>query len=111
MERTNVTGLTLEEMYEFMKLIDQPGYRAEQLFNWIYKKRITSFNDMTNISKGLRSKLNEIAEIGLVKLIKINSSSDNQTKKFLFQLKDELCIESVFMIEGKRTTVCLSTDA
>ena len=108
-EKENLIGMNIKEMDKFMQKIGEHGYRANQLFNWIYKKRITSFNQMTNFSKSLRSLLNNIAEIGLIKLVKINSTPNNHTKKFLFQLKDGFCLESVFMIEGKRRTACLST--
>jgi len=109
MKKPNLTGMTLEQMEQLFESIGQPKYRAAQLFNWIYKKRIAKLDDMTNFSKQLRQQLSESATIGLVRLAKQVSASDNQTTKFLFTLEDNLHVESVFMIEAKRKTVCLST--
>ena len=109
MKKTNVTGMTLEEMGSLMDSIGQPKYRAAQLFNWIYKRTVSTFNEMTNFSKSLRQQLDNMAEIGLMSVEKQINSTDGQTTKFLFKLNDGLCVESVFMIEGKRRTVCLSS--
>jgi len=109
MKRTNVTGMTLEEMESLMESIGQPKYRAAQLFNWIYKRAILSFDEMTNFAKSLRQQLDNMADIGYISIEKQVTSTDEQTTKFLFKLKDGLCVESVFMIDGKRRTVCLSS--
>ncbi len=109
MEKLNLTGMTLEEMESLIESIGQPRYRAAQLFNWIYKKGILSFDQVTNFSKQLRQQLVDLAQIGLVTIEKQIVSSDNQTNKFLYKLADGQCIESVYMIDRKRRTVCLST--
>lgn len=109
MKKINMTGMTLDEMESLMDSIGQPQYRAAQLFNWIYKRGIVSFHEMTNFAKSLRQQLDELAEIGYVSIEKQATSTDGQTQKFLFKLKDGLCVESVFMIDGKRRTVCLSS--
>ncbi|HEX9970648.1 MAG TPA: 23S rRNA (adenine(2503)-C(2))-methyltransferase RlmN, partial [bacterium] len=109
MKKLNLTGMTLEQMEKLFEYIGQPKYRAAQLFNWIYKRRVIRFDDLTNFSKQLRQQLSESATIGLVSLEKHISASDNQTFKFLFKLEDGFHVESVFMIDAKRKTVCLST--
>jgi 23S rRNA (adenine2503-C2)-methyltransferase len=109
MKKTNVIGMTLEEMESLMESIGQPKYRAAQLFNWIYKRVVPSFDEMTNFSKSLRQQLDNMAEIGLMSVEKQVTSTDGETTKFLFKLKDNLCVESVFMVDGKRRTVCLSS--
>lgn len=109
MKKTNITGRTLEEMARFMESIGQPTYRAEQLFTGIYKRNIISFHQMTSFSKLLRQQLDDTVEIGYMFIEKKISASDNQTIKFLFQLKDGLHVESVYMVDRKRRTVCLST--
>lgn len=109
MKKINMTGMTLEEMESLMDSIGQPKYRAAQLFNWIYKRGIVSFHEMTNFAKPLRQQLDDLAEIGYVSVEKQVISTDGQTQKFLFNLNDGLCVESVFMIDGKRRTVCLSS--
>lgn len=109
MKKTNITGMTLEEMESLIESIGQPKYRAAQLFNWIYKRGMLAFHEMTNFAKPLRQQLADLAEIGHVSVEKQVTSTDGQTTKFLFKLKDGLCVESVFMIDGKRRTVCLSS--
>ena len=109
MKKINITGMILEEMESLVESIGQPKYRAAQLFNWIYKRAILSFHEMTNFAKSLRQKLADLAEIGYISVEKQVTSTDDQTTKFLFKLRDGLFIESVFMIEGKRRTVCLSS--
>ncbi len=109
MKKVNVTGMTLEQMESLMESIGQPKYRAAQLFNWIYKRGVLSFNEMTNFARSLRQQLEDLAEIGHILVEKQVSSTDEQTTKFLFKLADGLHVESVFMIDGKRRTVCLSS--
>jgi len=109
MKKPNVTGMTLEQMESLMESIGQPKYRAAQLFNWIYKRAILSFDEMTNFAKSLRQQLVDQAEIGHISITKQVTSTEGLTEKFLFRLEDGLFVESVFMIEGKRRTVCLSS--
>ncbi|MDZ7318426.1 MAG: 23S rRNA (adenine(2503)-C(2))-methyltransferase RlmN, partial [candidate division KSB1 bacterium] len=109
MEQINVTGMTLEQMESLMLSIGQPKYRAAQLFTWVYKKGITAFDEMSNFSKSLRQQLSDLADIGYLTLQQQIVSTDGQAIKFLFRLADGLYLESVYMIEGKRRTVCLST--
>jgi len=109
MEKIKFIGMTLSEVMEFFQSLDQPKYRAEQLFIWIYKKRITAFEEMTNFPKQFRTKLDEMATIQQLQLLQVKSSLKDETHKFLFQLDDGLCVESVFMVEGHRRTVCLSS--
>ena len=109
MQKTNITGMTLEEMEGLLISIGQPKYRAGQLFNWIYKKGIDSFGEMTNFSRPLRQQIDQIAEIGYLTAETKVTATDGQTTKFLFRLSDGLQIESVYMIDGRRRTVCLSS--
>lgn len=109
LRKMNLTGMTLEQMEQLFESIGQPGYRAEQLFNWIYKKRVATLDEMTNFSKPLRQHLTDLTTIGCVRLERQISSTDQHTIKLLFELEDNFHIESVFMIEAKRKTVCLST--
>ena len=109
MKKQQLTGLSPSEMEQTMTQIGEPRFRADQLLSWIYKKRVTQFDEMTNISKAFRTKLNENFSIDILSLEKIVSGQDNLTHKFLFRLEDGLYIESVFMIENKRKTVCLSS--
>ncbi|MEE4311202.1 MAG: 23S rRNA (adenine(2503)-C(2))-methyltransferase RlmN [candidate division KSB1 bacterium] len=109
MKKMNLSGLTITQLEELMTELDQPRYRSEQLFNWIYKSRISSFEEMTNFPKSVRSRLNEIATIGSLSIKDVQTSANEDSSKYLFELADGLCVESVFMQDGKRITVCLSS--
>ena len=109
MEKVNITGLTLEEMEQLMESIGQPKYRANQLFTWLYKKRVNSLDQITVFSKTFRQQLTESVDIGHLEIAKRQVSSDGETNKFLLKLKDEHFIETVYIVEGKRRTICLSS--
>lgn len=109
MEKQNITGMTLEQMAALMESIGQPNYRAAQLFNWIYKRNVATFDEMSNFSKSLRSQLAELVDLGHVEVADQRMAGDKSTIKFLFRLPDGHHVESVYMEEGKRRTVCLSS--
>ena len=101
--------MTLPEMEAFMSAHHQPRYRADQLFNWIYKRGARSFHEMSNFSKALRSQLDEIGVIGHLTIETVRTSYDGSTRKFLFRLSDEQFVEGVYMEDSNRRTVCLSS--
>jgi len=109
MEKLNITGLTLEEMEQLMVSIGQPKYRAKQLFTWLYKKRIHNLEQITVFSKTLRQELLQFVNMEHLEIAKQQISSDRETNKFLFRLQDGSFVESVFIVDGKRRTVCLSS--
>ena len=109
MDKINITGMNLEEMRLLTQSLGEANYRADQLFNWIYSKQVRSFDSMTNFSLDYRRRIAEIANIGYVRISKLLSSISNQTKKFLFELNDKRYIESVYMKDDKRITLCLSS--
>lgn len=109
MEKINLKGKTLKELEDFFESIGEESYRAKQIFNWLYQKRVDSFSKMTNLSKLLREKLNEIAKIDSLELVKIQKSKVSNTQKFLFRCEDGSMIESVLIPDQNRLTLCLST--
>lgn len=95
------------EMKEFMKTIGEKPFRGSQIFSWIYKGA-KSFDDMNNIPKSLREKLDEVSYIGNIEVeLKLESKVD-KTKKYLFLLNDGNIIETVMMDYEDRVTVCIS---
>lgn len=84
---------TLQELQEKIK----PSFRAKQIYNWIYKKYATSYEDMKNIPKDLKSNLEENYPIDICKIIRVEESSDG-TKKYLFQYKDGKTAEAVLLL-------------
>ena len=108
-ERVDLMGLSLEELKEVVSSLGEASFRAKQLFNWIYDKKVIDFSQMSNLSKGLRDKLVNRAYISQLEVIASQESKDG-TIKYLFELEDGQRIESVFMpYQDNRRSVCIST--
>lgn len=108
--KKNIKNYDLDKLKEELKSMNEKPFRAEQIFKWIYKDKITSFNEMTNISLELRKKLEENYTFGLFKIEKKLESIDG-TKKYLFSVQDEVgnLIESVLMQYHHGYTICVSS--
>lgn len=91
--RTTIYDYTLEELEDKVK----PNFRAKQIYNWIYKKYVTSYEDMKNIPKELKEELKENYPIDICKIISMEESSDG-TKKYLFQYADGKTAETVLLL-------------
>jgi 23S rRNA (adenine2503-C2)-methyltransferase len=110
--KTSLLGMTKEELEFFFTEMGEKKFRGQQVFQWLYKKGAESFGDMTDISKELRDRLEKTALIGQPKAIGVQLSEENEssaTRKILFELEDGRKIESVFIPDEERKTVCLST--
>lgn len=101
-------SITLEELKIWMEQNGEKSFRAAQVFDWIYKKRASSFEEMTNLSKPLRVKLADAFRFPLLKLVHSLYSEDGETVKFLWELPDQSRVESVLISSEKRRTVCIS---
>lgn len=90
----------------------QPNFRLKQVEQWLWQKGASSFDDMTNLSKGLRAKLAEHCSLTVPSIIKRQVSADG-TRKYLIQLVDGVCVETVGIPskDSSRLTVCFSTQA
>jgi 23S rRNA (adenine2503-C2)-methyltransferase len=104
-----LTGKTKEELAEFFAELGEPKFRAKQLFDWIYDKRVFDFDEMKNLPKSLRKKLSENAEIFSLHSRGKMISDSTGTQKYLLMTNDNRAIEAVIIPEGKRTTLCVST--
>ena len=100
-------NFTEAEMKEFMKEIGEKAFRGTQVYSWIYKGA-KAFDDMKNIPKSLREKLEEVSYIGNIDIELKLESKDGKTKKYLFLLNDGNIIETVMMDYDSRVTVCVS---
>lgn len=109
-EKEILLGKTPDEIKELVTEMGEPGYRAKQLAEWLYPKRATTFEEMTNLSKAFRQKLDECAVIGRSSTISEQHSTDG-TEKYLFRpLKSpELYFETVYIPEADRATLCVSS--
>jgi len=108
-EKINLKGLWIEDFEKLLGDLGEKKYKARQLASWIYAKGATDFAQMTDLSKDLREKLSQIAFIDSIRLIKRQVSQKDLSEKFLFELSGGERIETVLMWEGKRVTICLST--
>ena len=106
----NLRNLQLKEMEGFIKSLGEPAFRAKQVFSWIYKG-VTDFDDMANVPKSLREKLTEQAYIGRLKILKVQKSKTDGTRKYLYELEDGNRIESVFMKYKYGNSICVSSQA
>ena len=101
-------GKTLEELRALSLNLGLPSFTGQQLCEWLYKKEATSFDQMTNLSKKARALLSENYELGLQDPEDEQESVDG-TKKYLFPSGDGKFIETAYIPDGKRSTVCVSS--
>ncbi|KGM96077.1 ribosomal RNA large subunit methyltransferase N [Clostridium novyi A str. 4552] len=105
----NILDFTLDELKDWMDTNGESKFRAKQIFQWIYKKAVFNFDDMTNISKETKEKLKENFCIQIPSVIKKYKSNIDGTEKFLFEYEDGNIIESVVMKYKHGNSICVST--
>ncbi len=108
MEKKELIGLSKDELSAEIEAIGEKDFRAKQLWQWIYFRGVTDFEQMTNLSKDLRGKLAENFTITRPKIITEQISSD-KTHKWLLEFADGQRIETVYIPEEDRGAVCIST--
>jgi len=106
---TDLRSQTIEELQETLAALGEPKFRAKQLFSWFHQKKVATYEEMTNLSKPLREKLQEKFPIGPLKIERMQQSALDGTRKYLFLLQDGNLIESVYMQYHHGNTVCIST--
>lgn len=109
MEKIDIKSMNTAELEDLLKELGEPKFRAKQIFDWLHAKQVDSFEEMTNLSKGLREKLEETASINGVEIVRKLVSRIDGTRKYLFALSDGAIIESVLMKYEHGNTVCIST--
>lgn len=105
---TDLKDLTFSELEEFLKEMGEPKFRAKQIFAWLHTP-VESFDEMTNVSKATREKLAEVSFISKLKIREKYVSKLDGTVKYLFELEDGNCIESVIMRYKHGITICISS--
>ncbi len=100
--------MDLEEMTSLMKELGEPAFRAKQVFQWLHRG-VTSFEEMTNLSKALREKLAETCFITAPQVERKQTSRVDGTVKYLWRLGDGNCVETVLMCYHHGNTVCISS--
>mgnify|MGYP000879749105 FL=1 len=106
---TDIKSMDFEELKAFVKDIGEPAFRAKQLFEWMHKSLIESFDECTNLSKAFREKLKESTSLTNLKAVEIFKSKLDGTQKYLFALEDGNIIESVRMKYEHGNSVCISS--
>ena len=109
MAKIDIKSMNTAELEDLLKDLGEPKFRAKQIFDWLHAKQVDSFEEMTNLSKGLREKLAETASINGVEIVRKLVSQIDGTRKYLFALSDGAIIESVLMKYEHGNTVCIST--
>jgi len=107
--KTALKGFTLSELSEYMISEGEPAFRAKQVFKWMYGDLVDNFDEMSNLPKSLRNKLNQQLNIDTLKYSTSEISNGTGTKKYIFDTDEGYKIESVVIPEKKRTTLCIST--
>ena len=105
---TDVKSMTMEELKEFMTKIGEKPFRAKQIYAWLHQQLVTSWDEMTNLSKSLREKLSAYPITALTQA-DVRISKIDGTRKYLFQLEDGNVIESVLMRYHHGNSVCISS--
>lgn len=108
MSRMDIKSLTLDELTQEMKNLNEPSFRAEQIFKWLHVYGVTSFDQMTNVSKKLREVLKKYFFISQIRIEKKYISKYNSTVKYLFKTQDDF-IEAVLMKYNHGYSICIST--
>lgn len=107
--KIDIKSMNLVELTEFVASIGEKAFRAKQLYQWLHVKQVYAFDDMTNLSKAFREKLNEVSFITDLKQEQVQISQIDGTRKYLFLLEDGNVIESVLMRYKHGNSVCISS--
>ncbi|MBQ8224553.1 MAG: 23S rRNA (adenine(2503)-C(2))-methyltransferase RlmN [Bacteroides sp.] len=108
MQKQSLLGLTLSELQQVVKNLGMPGFTAKQIASWLYGKRITSIDEMTNLSLRHRELLKESYVIGAEPPVDAMRSVDG-TVKYLYRIGENHFVEAVYIPEEDRATLCVSS--
>ena len=111
MDKIDLRSLTLPKLSAELANMGEKSFRAKQIFSWLHQKQVTSFDEMTNLSKALREKLKENYIIKNIKIVEKLVSKEDNTSKYLFDIGDDIVIESVLMRYSYGNAVCISSQA
>ncbi len=107
--KTDIKSLPLDSILNIVKVMGQPSFRAEQIFTWLHKFGVDSFDEMSNLPKSVREKLAEDYYVSCCKIEKKLISNKDGTVKYLFSLYDGEYVESVIMKYKYGYTICVSS--
>lgn len=104
----NIYGLTKKELEEYFTMIGEKKFKATQIYEWLYEKRVTTYEEMTNIKKELQITLKNTFSMHQIKIIR--HQHDKDTHKFLFELADKNYVEAVLMQHDYGLSICVSSE-
>lgn len=107
---THLIGLNQQEVVSFVETLGEPAYRGRQLFAALQHRRLRSFDDMSDLPKELRARLHEVAQAATLKVESQYVSTDG-TRRYLMKTHDGLPVETVFIPEERRDTICFSSQS
>ncbi len=108
-EKIDLKSMTLPEIEAFLATLGEPKFRAKQIFVWMHKG-VSSFDEMTNLSKSLRAKLAERCTLTVLQVERKQVSKLDGTIKYLWEMEDGNCVETVLMRYKHGNTVCVSSE-
>ena len=108
MQKRVLIGKTLSELKQLAQELKMPAFAGKQIAEWLYEKRVTDFSAMTNISKQNRERLAEECSVGVEPPVHQVVSEDG-TEKYLFSLSDGYTVETVYIPDRERATLCVSS--
>jgi 23S rRNA (adenine2503-C2)-methyltransferase len=103
-------GLNQQELIEFVETIGEPGYRGRQIFGALQHRRLRSFDEMSELPRSLRTQLNECAKASSL-TVESRYISEDGTRRYLMKTHDGLPVETVFIPEERRDTICFSSQS
>ena len=110
MEKIHLTGLSKNELADFVQSHGEPKFRAAQIFKGLQSRRLASFDEMTDLPKNLREKLSETATASTLR-VESRYVSEDGTRRFLMKTHDNLPVETVFIPTENRDTICFSSQS
>ena len=105
----NFFGMSRDRFRDHVEGLGLPGFRAEQVYSWVYRKHVRTPLEMTNLPLAFRQALPGICDLGLPETASVHKSPDGNTHKFVLQLADGARVESVSMRTPRRLTFCISS--
>lgn len=107
--KTDIKSLTAEELESVLKTMQFPAFRARQMYEWMHRKNVAGFDEMTNLPLAMRNECNTKFHFTTIKTVTVQESAIDGTKKFLFELYDGNFVESVWMKYHHGNSVCISS--
>lgn len=111
MKKTDIRSLNQKELGEFLISLGEKPFRSKQIYPWLHKKNITSFEEMTDVSNKLKVELTNTCQLTALRKMEVQVSKQDGTRKYLFALPDGNMVESVLMRYKHGNSVCISSQA